>query len=129
MATGLTKEEAVEQYVRLRKEWLLQQMAEDKGSIIHASGPKTAGMKMTLGGAEVQLPLDAYVDGYSATLLCPVGMRCPLAPVISFRRGEAVVLVDANGNLWSQTDGPFTGDEIRALVGPGFDFLITALSQ
>lgn len=89
-----------------------------------ASGPTTAGALIVVAGREVQLPADAYIDGFVAKIEFGPDVARPAgadAPFIAIVRGNSKILVALyTGVTWNESVAP---GETGA-----FDFLFAALN-
>ena len=83
-------------------------------------GPAYSGGEITLsGGRTLQLPSDVYIAGRIGNVYCgPIVNNtpppCPPTPLRILKRGDSVVLIDANGNIAADKDdfrpSDFTGE-------------------
>lgn len=85
---------------------------------IPLSGLETMGSTISVGGKLVKLPPDAYVASFIVSGICAEA-PCPRLPAQVLSRGNATILIDAEGQLW---DEQFAKGEEHA-----FDFLKEAL--
>ena len=73
-------------------------------------GPAYSGGEITLsGGRTLQLPSDVYIAGLIDSVYCgPIVNNtpppCPPAPLYTLKRGDSVILIDANGNIAADKD-------------------------
>lgn len=80
----------------------------------------TRGSLIRLGGTEVQLPENAYVEGVIGSADCPVGIPCPKPPILLIRRGNSRAAVE-------EKTGRITNIEYAPGEEHIFDFLLEAL--
>ena len=79
-------------------------------------GPAYSGGEITLsGGRTLQLPSDVYLAGridnvYCGPIVNNTPPSCPPAPLRVLKRGDSVVLIDANGNIAADKDDFRTSD-------------------
>ena len=73
-------------------------------------GPAYSGEEITLsGGRTLQLPSDVYIAGLIGSVYCgPIvnnmSPPCPPAPLYTLKRGDSVILIDADGNIAADKD-------------------------
>ncbi len=90
--------------------------AESNGKRVAASGPETAGTLISVGGKEIRLPADVWVQDYVVEIFCPAGQTCARTPAYELRRGDSSILVDADGVFWSEKIEAHPGDQFAFLV-------------
>ena len=67
-------------------------------------GPAYSGIEIRLsGGRTLQLPSDVYLAGRLDSVYCGPA-PCPPTPLYTLKRGDSVVLIDANGNIAADED-------------------------
>ena len=103
-------------------EQALERNRQMLASGVSSSGPHTAGSRITIGGKAIQLPPDAYVEGYVDSIFPLEGRSNPLTPIVGIRRGNSLISVSIpNGAIVYENIAP--GEERT------FDFLKAALTQ
>jgi hypothetical protein len=92
--------------------------AQGGGRTIVASGPSTAGTRLTIAGRPVQLDPDTYVESYVLSVTCEIGRPCPRTPMYALRRGESRISL-------SQP----TGEIVFERIAPGEDGAFEAIKD
>lgn len=90
---------------------------------VHSFAEETRGQVINLGGIEVKLPDDAYVEGVAVSAYpVPGDPNPPIPPIIMIRRNESVAAVEySTGRIWL--------GEPQDVARQEFDFLVQALGE
>lgn len=103
--------------------------AEPPHGAIELSGPRTAGARIIVADKVVQLPMDAQLDGMTATVLCyqVIPNGCPEPPLIRIKRNGRVLDAELNSGRMRMRFGISDGEKQEAL--DTFAFIIDAVGE